>query len=152
MKIRDVIEDRHHLGGMTYVYRNVPENFLSKSKKNALLNKFYTLSQGNVGLALRLWISAIAEVDENKITLNPSTNLDLPAMPNETWQSLVYQFQIHKQLYIQELFEIYGKANVGWIKRQLNELVKSGILRHPERDFYEMPSEVRYFIEKELYE
>ena len=152
LEIREVIEDRHQLGGMTYIYRNVPENFLSKSKKNTLLNKFYTLSKGNVGVALRLWISAINTVDENKITVNPPANLELPQMPSEIWQSLVYQFQIHKQLYLSELYEIYGNDNRAWINRNLTELVKAGILKHPEKDFYTIPSDVRYFVEKELYE
>ncbi len=152
IEIRDVIEGRHLLGGMTYVYRNVPENFLSKSKQVTLLNKFYTLSKGNVGLALRLWISSIENVDENKIEISPASRLEFPVLPNEIWQSLIYQFQVHQQLYKHELYKIYGDGNKDWINRNLTELVKSGLLRNPEKDFYEMPSDVRYFIEKDLYE
>jgi len=151
-EIKEVIEDRHQLGGMTYVYRNVPENFLSKSKKNGLLNRLFITSGGNIGLALRLWISSIENVDENKIMIVPTPRLDLPSMPNEIWQSLTYQFQIHQQLYRHELYNIYGEGNKEWINRNLLELVKAGLLKNPEKDFFEMPSDVRYFIEKDLYE
>ena len=151
-EIREVIESRHHLGGLTYIYKTVPENFLSKSKKSALMHKFYTLSKGNIGLALRLWISAIEDIDENKITVNPIPRLDFPIQSNEMWLSLMYQFQIHKQLYIKELYTIYGPNNSHWISNNLLEMVKAGVLKNSEKDFYELPSDVRYFIEKELYD
>lgn len=152
IEIKNIIESRHQLGGMSYVTKGHEEKYLSSSKQNKLLNRYYEAAEGNIGLALRLWIASIENVDENKLYLHPIQKITLPKVPSEIWQSLLYQFQIHKQLHRTELYRIYGNENKDWIDRNLSQLLKSKLLVNTERDFYELPSDIRYYIEKAIYE
>lgn len=148
LEITKVIETRHQLGGMTYLYKNVSENFLSPTKRLKLMQRFFSLSKGNIGIALKLWVSSIELVDENKITINPTPELDLPPFPNEIWRSLLYQFQIHQNLTFKNLIHIYGDENKDWIIRYTNQLVMAGLVENQEKNIYTIPSDIRYFIEE----
>ena len=148
LEITEVIETRHQLGGMQYSHKDVAENFLSPAKKLRLMQRFFTLSQGNIGLALKLWIGSIEKVDENKFNINPIESPELPEFPDEIWKSLLYQFQLHSKLTKLDLNSIYSEEHKGWIERYLVQLVKAGLIENAEKDVYAMPSEIRYFIEK----
>lgn len=148
LEMTKVIETRHQLGGMTYLYKGIAENFLSPAKRLKLMQRFFNLSKGNIGIALKLWISSIELVDENKITINPNYELDLPSFPNEIWQSLLYQFQIHHHLTLKDIIRIYGDDSKNWILRYTNQLVMAGLVENYEKDIYSIPSDIRYFIEE----
>ncbi len=148
LEITNVIETRHQLGGMIYSYKNVGENFLSPAKKLKLMQRFFSMSEGNIGLALKYWVGSIEKVDENKIVINPIEQPDLPKFPDEIWQSLLFQFQLHLKLTKTDLFNIYSDENKEWITRYISQLVKAGLIENSEKDVYSMPSDIRYFIEK----
>ncbi|MFD1553946.1 hypothetical protein DNU06_13925 [Putridiphycobacter roseus] len=150
-EIKKVIETRHHLGSMNYIYKTIPENYLSDSKKAKLMQRFYQNAKGNVGMALKYWISSIESVDENNIVISPVPAAVLPPFPDEVWQSMIYQFQLHKRLSRNDLNAIYGDSNKVWIYRHLILLEKAGLIKNIEKDLFEMPSSIRFFIEKKLY-
>ena len=112
------------------------------------MQNFFNLSGGNIGMALKFWLCSIEKVDENKLYLNPITEPELPAYPDEIWQSLLFQFQIHQKISKTDLIKIYGQGNMAWITRYTNQLAKAGLLEVSEKDVFLMPSEIRYFIEK----
>ena len=148
LEITKVIETRHQLGGMTYMHKEVPENLLSPAKRLKLMHRFFSLSGGNIGIALKFWLASIEKVDENKVYIQPINMPELPAYPDEVWQSLLFQFQLHQKISKTDLIKIYGQDNSDWIARYTNQLVKTGLLESSEKDIFVMPSDIRYFIEK----
>ncbi|MFK8038086.1 MAG: hypothetical protein AB8B74_07340 [Crocinitomicaceae bacterium] len=148
LEITKVIETRHQLGGMTYLYQDVKEQLISPSKRLKMMQRFFTMSKGNIGLALKYWIGSISNIDENKFTIEPISEPDLPSFPDETWQSILYQFQLHQKLSKKDLNKIYGDGNTEWINRYTNQLTKANLITNPEKDVFIMPSDIRYFIEK----
>jgi len=148
LEISKVIETRHQLGGMTYLYKGVKEQLISPSQRLKLMQRFFTMSKGNIGIALKYWIGSISNIDENKFSIEPIQSPDFPPFPDETWQSIMYQFQLHKKLSIKDLNKIYGKGNSEWISRLTNQMVKAGLIINSEKDIFTMPSDIRYFIEK----
>ena len=151
LEIKKVIETRHQLGSMNYTYKTIPENYLSDSKKTKLMQRFYYNGKGNVGMALKYWISSIESVDENNILISPVQAAELPPFPDEVWQSMSYQFQLHKKLSRNDLCAIYGESNKDWINRHLIQFEKAGLIKNIEKELFEMPSDIRFFIEKKLY-
>ncbi|MFK8044497.1 MAG: hypothetical protein AB8B72_03310 [Crocinitomicaceae bacterium] len=148
LEITKVIETRHQLGGMTYLYKDVKEQLISPANRLKLMQRFFNMSKGNIGLALKFWIGSISNIDENKFSIEPIQSPDFPDFPDETWQSIMYQFQLHKKLSIKDLNKIYGKGNNEWISRLTSQMVKAGLIINSEKDIFTMPSDIRYFIEK----
>jgi len=146
-----VIQNRHKLGGLEFVYKNTDAQFLSESKKDNFFLKFHQSSNGNIGLALRQWIASIDNIEENKIFINQVNPINIPAIQDEVWKNLLYQFHIHKNLNRQELYLLYGVENKAWINRTILALLKSGLLITVEKNTFEINPELKPYIEHSLY-
>jgi amino acid transporter len=147
----NILEHRHQLGGLEFVYNNVSEQFMSESKRKKLYLKFYQSSKGNVGVALRQWIANIVDVDENKITISDDFNFDFPNLPDNLWKNILYQFHLHKNLNRTELYTIYGIDNKAWINRVIASMLKAQLLKTIEKNTFEINPIVKPYVESYLY-
>jgi amino acid transporter len=149
--IADVIKSRHSIGGFDFVYNEKEEKYLSASQKKKIFNLFASQSNGNIGIALKLWIANIDKVEENKIWLIKPELIDFPELTNDLWKNLIYQFQLHGNLTRNELYLIYGESNKSWLNRAISNLLKSKILKVTNKNTFELNTDLKPFIETYLY-
>ncbi len=147
----NILESRHHLGGLEFIYNGISERYMSEANQKKLFLKFYQSSDGNIGLALRQWIANIINVDEQQITISNDFNFNLPELKDDFWLSLLYQFILHKNLNRIELTLIYGEENRPLINRTLNAMLKIKLLKTIEKNTFEINPIVKPYIEKSLY-
>lgn len=150
-----ILENRHQLGGLEFVYNGVSEQFMSESKRKKLFLKFYQSSNGNVGLALRQWIANIIDVEENKITISDDPTafeFDFPDLADDLWKNMLYQFHLHKNLNRTELYAIYGEENKAWINRIIASMLKAQLLKTIEKNTFEINTVVKPYVESYLYD
>jgi amino acid transporter len=147
----NILEHRHQLGGLEFVHNDVPEQFMSESKRRKLFLKFYQSSKGNVGLAMRQWIANIIDIDENKITISDDFNFDFPELTDDLWKNILYQFQLHKNLNRTELYAIYGIDNKAWINRVIASMLKVQLLKTIEKNTFEINPIMKPYVESYLY-
>jgi len=147
----DILESRHKLGNLEFIYNGVSEQFMSESKRKKLFAKFYQSSNGNVGLALRQWLANIVHIDENKITISDNFDFDFPDFKDDLWKNILLQFHIHKNLNRYELYTIYGKENKSWINRIIASMLKAQLLKTVEKNTFEINPIVKPYVESYLY-
>lgn len=146
-----ILEHRHQLGGLEFIFNDVSEQFMSEAKRKKLFLKFYQSSKGNVGLALRQWVANIVNVEENKITLSDDFNFDFPRLQDDLWKNILYQFHLHKNLNRTELYTIYGEENKAWINRVITSMLKAKLLKTIEKNTFEINPIVKPYVESYLY-
>ncbi len=147
----NILQHRHQLGGLEFVYNNLSEQFMTEAKRKKIYLKFHQSSKGNIGLALRQWIANIVDVDENKITISDDFNFDFPNLEDDLWKNILYQFQLHKNLTRNELYIIYGEENKAWINRIIASMLKAQLLKTVEKNTFEINQVVKPYIELYLY-
>ena len=147
----DVLKSRHKIGGLELVYKDVESKFMSESKMEKMYLKYYSTSNGNIGLALRQWLANIDLIDENKIYVNLIEQFEFPELTDETWKNILYQFHTHKNLSRIELYSIYGETNKAWINRIISSLLKAELIKTVEKNTFEINPEVKPYLEQYLY-
>lgn len=121
-----------------------------------LFAKYFTLSGGNVGVALQSWLANIVEVKDDVLYVRtpqmPATSVLDTLKPG--WYLLIIQLMLHKRANLKKLARIC-RANTQEIKENIDILMRSGILMEKNPGVYEIntlfyPHIQRKLIEKEM--
>ncbi len=151
-ELRKVIWTRHKTGGLVLNYKGKPESQLSEKKLNRLFSRLFYLSGGQLGFALRLWLSSIVHYQEGIIELETPVVFEFPELESADWKSFLLQFFLHKSLSRKRILKLYGSENKAWTKQLLAELKKSGITEEPQKDVFILKAEIRPYLENWLKE
>lgn len=151
-QIKDVIWSRHQIGGLEIQLDKENEQHLSVHKINKFLLKFHGAAEGNVGLALQIWLCSILEKEDNVIVMSLPDKHRLGTINDAKWKNMIYQLFIHYNLSRDELYTIYGQGEKNWVNRILLSLKNSGIVKQNERGEFYLIKLSRPYIEKWLKE
>ena len=147
MQIKDAIWARHQTGGLSIRLDNEKEQHLSVSKLNKYLNRYHAASEGNIGLAMQLWVNSVKSKVENDLVMRLPVLQEIPPIEKEEWKNLIYQLFIHYNLSRDELYRIYGEENKKWINRLLLSMKNAGIVEQNERGEFNLKKSTKPYIE-----
>jgi len=151
-QIRDAIWSRHKTGGLNAIVNGESEKHLSASKMNKFLNRFYSVSNGQIAIALNQWIASVDSKKDNDLILSSPKNTEFPAIQKIELKNLIYQLFIHYNLNKKEIYKLYGKENKNWIDRNLNVLTLAGLIEANEAEAYRIKTIAKPHIENWLNE
>lgn len=151
-EMREIIWMRHTTGAMVVQQGGKKVEQLLGTYWDSLMSKFYRRSNGNIGLALQLWLRSIEEVEGNTITIRDKGMPQFPDISNTNWKVLVYQLFIHRVLSKSRLLELFEDEDPQWLGQNLGALKRIGIIEETGREVYALNTVCRPYIEKWLSE
>lgn len=151
-QIKDAIWSRHKTGGLTAHFNGISEKHLSPSKLTKQLNRYHSVSNGVVGMALTQWISTIDKKKDNDLFITSPKRIEFPALRRPELRNMLYQIFLHYGLTKDELYRVYGKDEKNWIDRSCEILIASGVVKVNEREALYINSTAKPYIENWLNE
>ena len=146
--VKDIIIERHKVGGLDIAYKN-EENEINSKKFNRLITRLYNDSQGNIGLSLQFWLSNISNYADNKIFMTESNPNELLKVTNSRWKWVIYHFIINNHLSNKKILALFGD-DAEEIMHVIVELVKSKIVDKIGPNTYALNSTVKPNVERWL--
>ncbi len=147
-EMREIIWLRHTTGGMKLEYAGKKSDGIHGKHWEALFKRFYKKSNGNIGLALRLWLLSIKSVKEETIVIDNCTLDSFPNISNNDWKVLIYQLFLHRSIGFNRLKLIFEDEDPQWLKQNLSALIRFGVIEETSRHCYTLNSLCRPYIEK----
>ena len=122
------ITHRHHSGGMKLVLEGKSFEQMNKRQVNQLLRRYHSMSNGNIGAALHLWLANITSVKSDTIFMSVPSMADLPVITNPDWLILLNEMQIHKEMTIGTGTKIFRSDTGIEVNHMLQSLTRCGLL------------------------
>ncbi len=149
-KLRQTILARHYSGGLHFTYDTYPEESLPPNRSDKLFRRILDVSEGNIGMALQLWISGIREVHGEKLTMTEPSFQSMPLLGDTDKLLLISQFVFHKQVSLEKLYRIYPYGKRERLKDTVQGLYRSGVLSEIGKDTFMLNSYVMPYLIKQL--
>ncbi|MFO8088121.1 MAG: hypothetical protein R6T91_10025 [Bacteroidales bacterium] len=137
--IREAIMIRHRSGNLTFTYKNHPEDQLKLWTETRMFSKYFSLSKGNVGIALRMWIHHIERYEQGKLQIREPIIPDTSCLGNlePDWYLSIVQILLHRQVNRDKLARLMHISK-DEAMNQLNTFTMAGILQQSGQDIYEI--------------
>jgi len=152
-QLRKALYSRHTTGGLQLRLSGKEREDLNRNDWRRLTNRFYRSSRGNIGAALLQWKSRIELGPEGSLQVNIDQEpVELPELEASTWYFVLMHLYLHKALSRSRFALLFKSEGEAWIEEQIDELVKSRILKQHNGDVLELKPLVRYHLRKVLKE
>ena len=131
--LKEIIMLRHKSGGLKLNYKNKKINRITEA---GLFNRYYKVSNGNIGFALNIWLSNIVNFENETIYID-FENINTFELENLKTEELLYllQFVLHKNLTISKLANVMHSDKIE-VVRELKFLIRSGLVQKHNRVYY----------------
>lgn len=149
-KLRHTILARHYSGGLHFIYEEYPEDELPPNRSDKLFRRILDVSEGNIGMALQLWISSIKDIQGEKLVITEPTTLEMPDIKNTDKLLIISQFIFHKHLSLEKLYRIYPYGKRERLKDTVHGLHRSGIFLEIGKDIFGINPYAMPYVIKQL--
>ncbi|WP_020530625.1 amino acid permease [Flexithrix dorotheae] len=149
--LKNLVISRHQSSGIKFSLNEKSEEDISEIKMANLFNKFFNYSQGNPGVALNTWISAIEKVYLNTIEIVPpeSPEIDVLDKMKPEWLIILENFILHKRLTYPKLRRILGIPQEE-IKDLIENIKRTGLVEENKSEILIINPYVEFLIIKIL--
>ena len=144
---------RHHSSGLKFDLDDQEEEQLSKMKRARLFSKYFNYSDGNIGTALRAWISHIDSFTSNRLMIGMPQKPELDSIERLEAESLevLRQIIIHKQVTIERLVRIL-RSDADKTEQRLSVLKRTGLIVSRREETVEANPYLQTFIVQKFYD
>jgi hypothetical protein len=148
-KLQQLIQNRHKTSGLTFYYKNRPEESVTQIGLAALFNSYFNYSEGVPGVAINAWLSNIIKVEGQNIYIRKPEMPDVEMLEkmNEDWLVLVALFVQHKNINAEKLARILEITPVEAEKR-IDNLSNAGILEQRVNNAFTLGRYIEPFLVK----
>ncbi|MFC2088393.1 hypothetical protein ACFLSX_02245 [Calditrichota bacterium] len=152
-EIQNAILLRHRSSGLKFEFDGHPEDSISNLRLARLFNKYFDISEGNIGQAIHYWISNITKVKSQLLYIqNPVSVSDKVLNKiNKDWLLIMQQFMLHKHLSSERLSRIMGDGS-STLLQLLISFRRSGLIQDIQPDVFQISPYIQPIITKRLSE
>lgn len=143
-----IVRLRHGSTGMHYEFAGRDEEGLAKWRLARLFSAHFDYAMGNVGAALRAWITHVDRVGDERLSVRspePAGEWDALDDLRPPWRALLSQFLLHRQLTPERLARVTGLPKVE-LRGQVDSLVRIGLLTRGRHDVIELNRFVQHVV------
>ncbi len=146
-QMRKAIWTRHKTGGVPLMLKGKAEDMVRQKSWDQLFSRLHRKSEGNIGMALRLWLAHLRVGEEGQKELDPRISLsDFPVLEDATWYFLLLQLYLHRALTYRRFGRLFASEGQAWAEMRIAELERSQLLVPHERDILELRPEIRFYL------
>jgi len=134
--LQSIVMFRHQTSGLKFDFvhglsisrKKTEETFKPKNFSN-LFSKYFTYSDGNIGICLLAWMSNIVGINNNRLIMRLPQSPIIHELDNLEKEHIlfIYQFIIHKKLDIEKLSRVL-LIPIESIQKQVDFFKRSGII------------------------
>lgn len=152
-ELQNIILTRHESGNLKLRLYNRLRDQLRPWDYARLFSKYYSVSGGNVGVALQYWLANIEDVKDKTLFIRTPQMPDISVLDTmkSGWYLLIIQLLLHKRANLRKLARIM-RENVQEIKETIDILLRSGIVEEKNPGVYELNTLFYPFILRKLNE
>jgi amino acid transporter len=152
-ELQNIILTRHESGNLRLRLHNRMRDQLRPWDYARLFSKYYSVSGGNVGVALQYWLANIEDVKDNTLFIRSPQMPDISALDTmeSGWYLLIIQLLLHKRANLRKLARIM-RENVQEIKETIDILLRAGIVEEKNPGVYELNTLFYPFLLRKLNE
>jgi hypothetical protein len=152
-ELQNIILTRHESGNLRLRLHDRLRDQLRPWDYARLFSKYYSVSGGNVGVALQYWLANIEDVKDKTLFIRSPQMPDISALDTMEpgWYLLIIQLLLHKRANLRKLARIM-RENVQEIKETIDILVRSGIVEEKNPGVYELNTLFYPFLLRKLNE
>jgi len=138
-KIGKMILTRHKIGNLKFELNGKNQDNFHTWNYAKLFNKYFTLSDGNPGLCLQMWINNIEDIQDKIIKIRTPKTLDNSIFEHLTQQQnmVLLNIIIHNSVNISKLIRIMSISK-DTAKITLNNLVSMGLITNNSNNIYKL--------------
>jgi hypothetical protein len=136
-QLQELIQRRHKTSGLTYVYRNEPEESVSLIKTASLFNNYFLYSHGIPGVAMNAWLGNITKVAGHEIFISSPKypNHEVLKNINPDWLIVVAMFVQHKNMSVKKLSRVMA-ITFEEAENMINILTNARVLEFRDTEVY----------------
>ncbi len=108
--LQNAILLRHQSTGLQFVFNQEIEDSMFRVKLARLFNRFFNFSSGNIGFALRSWISHVEKAEKERLILRQPERPSAAAFDalKPEWAYWLFQIVLHKHLSVPRLTRLFN--------------------------------------------
>jgi amino acid transporter len=127
--LKEIVTLRHASTGLKFELNGKAEDQLAPWTQARLFTSHFDYAHGNLGAALRSWISYVDKVSDDvlQISVPQGRGWDVLDELKVEWVALLLQFLLHKQLTFERLTRVTGLEPAG-LRRDLDSLIRMGLV------------------------
>ncbi|OYT16482.1 MAG: hypothetical protein B7C24_07555 [Bacteroidetes bacterium 4572_77] len=150
-KLKEIVIRRHTTSNQEFVMNTIPEYRYRSWNYASLFSRFFKYSGGNPGVALQTWLSAIEEVQQNKLIMKKPLMLDTSLFRylETEWMIFILHFLLHKRMNLSKLIRVSHESRPRVIKR-IRTLQRAGIVISLGDDILDIDPYILPFLRKAL--
>lgn len=152
-ELQQVVLRRHESSNLKLRMHNRLREHIRSWDYAKLFSRYFTMSGGNVGVALQYWLANIGVVRDNTLYINTPHIWDTTVlgMLKPEWYLLIIQLLLHKRGNLRKLSRLL-RENPQDIKETIDILLRAGIIEEKNPGVYELNVLLYPFILKKLSE
>lgn len=145
--LRAAVWSRHKTGGVPLVAEGQAEDTVRQKTWDQLFRRLYRQSEGNIGMALRLWLAHLRVGEGATHWLETSVHRhDFPVLEDAEWYFVLLQLYLHRSLTHRRFIRLFPAEGADWAQVRIAELKRSQLLVPHDREVLELKPEVRFYL------
>lgn len=144
-RLESIIISRHKSSGLKFSIQQaknksaLSEDDFRPVDYAALFSRIFSISYGNIGSALLVWMAAIIEFNRGNVVIRLPKTINFNAFSeiSAIHRIILLQFVLHKHLTQKKLSEIMG-TEIETITSQLAYLQRTGLIKEKQKNVYEI--------------
>jgi hypothetical protein len=145
--LRAAVWARHKTGGVPLHIGGQPEELVRMKAWDQLFGRLHRQSDGNIGIALRLWLGHLRTDAQGRNRLETAIHRpDFPVLDDAAWYFVLLQLYLHRALTHRRFARLFASEGADWAGGRIKELQRSQLLVSHEREVLELKPEVRYYL------
>lgn len=147
-ELREVVFERQRSSGLGIIHKGRAVNLERDDVLGNQFRRLRSLSGGNIGLAFRIWLNSLEQMEGNELTLGPLRRPDFPSLQDHIWKGVIYQFILHNSLSREDVFTLFGDHGREQLVRVLGNMRRSGLMKENEEGTLYLNEAQRPYIEQ----
>ncbi|MFZ1290592.1 MAG: amino acid permease [Melioribacteraceae bacterium] len=152
-EIKEAILLRHKSTGIKYEYLKQNESEVSQLTLAKLFNSYFEISEGNIGVAVLMWIANIAKISNQVLVIHKPEIIKIFTLNNisNKWKILLQQFVYHKFLTKDRIQRILT-TDISDTNKVVDVISRNGLLVELQNNIYSINPYIHHSILKLLLE
>jgi amino acid transporter len=150
-ELKEMIMIRHKAGGLKFRINKKEENAFNQYDYAQLFNRYFTLSDGNPGYAIRTWINNITDINGKTIELRKPVMPDTGSLANlsHDMMLIVLQFVLHRRFTAAKLAAVLHKTGQ-YASMMISDMHRFGLLEEKFPGVFALSPVLEPFLVEEL--
>jgi hypothetical protein len=148
-KLEEALVERHKTGGLKVMLDGVAEENILPKNQRTFLETILDNSDGNIGVALHLWLGHVKQFDGHTISMKSARPKEMPVLTDKLWLIALTQIAMHKSTGLRKLSQVLNQSQSETLSL-MNNMKRAALIEEVSAGGFQLSSYLQPFIMKQL--